>query len=112
MPFSHPLIVHCSTSGTVVARFASSINFIKSIDEVDGMDVDVSTSMASFWELIFANEDVGVVMASAKEPLKFSEYSDIKLYSGSPVGESHDNHVFDMTIAMRQVAHPRHTPEL
>ena len=60
MPFRQHLIVHCSVSGTVVTQFASSINFIKS-DEVDGLDVDVSTSMASFRELIFfACEDVGV----------------------------------------------------
>jgi hypothetical protein len=58
MPFGHPLTVHCSESGTVVAWFASSINFIKSVDEVEGMDIDVSTSIASFWELIFADEDV------------------------------------------------------
>jgi hypothetical protein len=58
MPFCQPLIVHCSVSGTAVAWFASSINLIRSIDEVDGMDVDVSTSMASFWEPIFACEDV------------------------------------------------------
>jgi hypothetical protein len=59
MPFSHPLIVHCAISGTAGAWFTSSINFIRSIDEVDGMDVNVSMSMASFWELIFASEDVG-----------------------------------------------------
>jgi hypothetical protein len=57
-PFGQPLIVHCSVSGTVVARFVSSIIFIKSIDERDGLDVDGSTSMASFWELIFTGEDV------------------------------------------------------
>src|SRR3981189_3292007 len=58
-PFGHPLIVHCSVSGTVVTRFASSINFIKS-DEVDGLDVDGSTSIASFRALIFfACEDDG-----------------------------------------------------
>src|SRR3979490_274974 len=55
-PFSHPLIVHCSISGTAVTWFASSINFIKS-DEVDGLDVDGSTSIASLAGLIFACED-------------------------------------------------------
>jgi hypothetical protein len=63
MPFGHPLTVHCSESGTVVAQFGSSINFIKSIDEVEGMDigmdVDASTSIASFRELIFMSEDAG-----------------------------------------------------
>jgi hypothetical protein len=59
MPFGHPHTVHCSVSGTAVTRFVSSINFIKSIDEVDGMDVDASTPIASLWELIFACEDVG-----------------------------------------------------
>jgi hypothetical protein len=59
MPFSQPLIVHCSVSRTVVARFASSINLIRSIDEVDVMGIDVSRSMASFQELIFACKDVG-----------------------------------------------------
>jgi hypothetical protein len=34
------------------------IIFIKSIDELDGVDVDALTSMASSWELIFACEDV------------------------------------------------------
>jgi hypothetical protein len=57
--FGHPLIVHCSVSGTVVARLASLIIFIKSIDEFDGVDVIGSTSIASFRELIFACEDVG-----------------------------------------------------
>jgi hypothetical protein len=59
MPFGHTLTVHCLESGTAVVWFASSINFIKSIDEVDGMDIDVSMSIASFRELIFAREDVG-----------------------------------------------------
>jgi hypothetical protein len=53
----HPLTVHCSESGTVMARFASSINLITSIDEVEGVDVDGSMSMASFRELIFTSED-------------------------------------------------------
>jgi hypothetical protein len=79
-PFSHPLIVHCSVSGTEVARFALSIIFIKSIDEFDGVDVDLSMSIASFQELIFACEDVGgVVMASAKKPSEFLEFPEIKL---------------------------------
>jgi hypothetical protein len=57
-PFGQPLIVHCSASGTVVTRFASSISLIRS-DEVDGLDVDGSTSIASLREVIFACEDVG-----------------------------------------------------
>jgi hypothetical protein len=69
-PFGQPLIVHCSASGTVVTRFASSINFIRS-DDVDGLDVDGLTSMAALQDAIFACEDVwGVVMmASVKKPL-------------------------------------------
>jgi hypothetical protein len=82
-----------------VAWLASSINFIRSIDEVDGMDVNVSTSIASLQELIFAGEDGGVVMASVRKPLEFSEFSEIKLYSDSPAGESCDSHVSDATIA-------------
>jgi hypothetical protein len=38
------------------------------------------------------------VMASVKKPLEFSEYSEIKLYNDSPVGESRDSHMFDATI--------------
>jgi hypothetical protein len=72
-------------------QFASSINFIRS-DEVDGLDVDGSMSIDSFWGLIFVCEDVGgVVMASAKKLLEFSEFSEMKLYS--------DHHVIDVTIA-------------
>jgi hypothetical protein len=41
------------------AWFSLSINFITFIDEVDGVDVNASMSIASFWELIFANEDGG-----------------------------------------------------
>jgi hypothetical protein len=92
--------VHCSVSGTAVARFASLSIFIKSIDEFDGLDVVGSTSIASFLEFIFACEDVGgVVMASAKKPLRFSDFSKMELYSDLPVGESHDHHVIDATIA-------------
>jgi hypothetical protein len=58
MPFGQPLIVHCSASGTVVTGFVLSINFIRS-DEVDGLDVDPSTSIASLRKLIFACENVG-----------------------------------------------------
>jgi hypothetical protein len=58
MPFGQPLTVHCSVSRTAVTRFASSINFIRS-DEVDGLDINGSTSIASLQELIFAREDVG-----------------------------------------------------
>jgi hypothetical protein len=70
-------------------RFASSINFIRS-DEVDGLDVDGSTSIASLRELIFACKDVGV-MASVKKRLEFSYLSEMKLYS--------DHHVSSVTIA-------------
>ena len=59
MPFGQPLTVHCSVFGTAAMRFASLISFIKS-DEVDGVDVDWSTSMASLRGFIFACEDVGV----------------------------------------------------
>jgi hypothetical protein len=39
------------------------------------MDVDASTLMDSFRELIFANKDVGgVVMGSSKKALEFSEF--------------------------------------
>jgi hypothetical protein len=80
-------------------RFASSINFIRS-DEVDGLDVDGSTSMASLREAIFACEDVGdVVMASVKKPLGFSDFSEMKLYSDSPASESRDRHVSAATLA-------------
>jgi hypothetical protein len=98
MPFGHPLIVHCSVSGTVVMRFASSINFIRS-DEVDGLDVDGSTSMASLLELIFTCKDGVVVMASVKKRLEFSDLSEMKLYSDSPAGESRDHHVSSTIIA-------------
>jgi hypothetical protein len=78
----------------------SSIIFIKSIDEFDGLDVVGSTSIASFWELIFACKDVGgVVMASAKKPLRFLDFSKNELYSDSPVGESRDHHLIDVTMA-------------
>jgi hypothetical protein len=40
----------------VVAWFASSINFITFIE---GVDIDRSTSIASFQELIFTSEDGG-----------------------------------------------------
>jgi hypothetical protein len=77
----------------------SSINFIRS-DEVDGLDVDGSTSIASLHELIFACEDVGgLVMSSVKKPLEFSDFSEMKLYSDSPAGESRDRHVSGATIA-------------
>jgi hypothetical protein len=89
MPFGHPLTGHCSFSGTAVAWFASSINFIKSVDEGDGMGVDASTSIASFPELIFA----------AKMGGGFLDFSEMKLYSDSPVGESRDHHVSDAIIA-------------
>jgi hypothetical protein len=99
-PFGHPLIVHCSVSGTAVVQFASSIIFIKSIDEFDGLDVIRSTSIASFQELIFVCEDVGgVVMASAKKPLRFSDFSEMELYSDLLVGKSCDHHVIDVTMA-------------
>jgi hypothetical protein len=44
IPFVNPITVHCSEFRIVVAWFASSINFIKSIDEVMGVDVDALTS--------------------------------------------------------------------
>jgi hypothetical protein len=98
-PFGQPLIVHCSDYGTVVTRFASSINFIRS-DEVDGLDVDGSTSMASLRELIFFTcEDDGVVMASVKKRLEFSDLSEMKLCSDSPAVGSRDCHVSGATIA-------------
>jgi hypothetical protein len=42
---------------------------------------------------------MGVVMASVKKRLEFSDLSEMKLYSDSPVGESHDCHVSGATIA-------------
>jgi hypothetical protein len=41
-------------------------------------------SIASLRELIFACEDVGVVMASVQKRLEFSDLSEMKLYSDSP----------------------------
>jgi hypothetical protein len=52
-----------------------------------GADVDGSTSIASFWELISAHE---VMMASIKEPFRFSDKSEMKIYSDFPGGKSHD----------------------
>ena len=42
---------------------------------------------------------LGMVMASAKKPLEFSDFSEMKLYSDSPAGESRDHHVSGATIA-------------
>jgi hypothetical protein len=50
-------MVYCSATGPVAVRFASFINFIKLIDEVEGVDIDALTTIASFWELIFACEN-------------------------------------------------------
>jgi hypothetical protein len=59
IPFGHPLTVHCSGSGTVVALLVLSMNFIMFINEVEGVDVDVSMSIASFLELIFTSKGGG-----------------------------------------------------
>jgi hypothetical protein len=54
---------------------------------------------------------MGVVMASPKKPLEFSEYPKIKLYSDSPVSESRDSQVFSTYIACEasraSLTHPR-----
>jgi hypothetical protein len=42
---------------------------------------------------------MGVVVASAKKPLEFSDFSEMKLYSDSLVGKSWDHHVSDTIIA-------------
>ena len=42
---------------------------------------------------------MGVVMASVKKHLEFLDPSEMKLYSDSPAGRSHDCHVSGVTIA-------------
>jgi hypothetical protein len=97
-PFGHPLIVHCSVSGTVVTRFASSISFIRS-DEADGLDVAGSTSIASLRDDIFACEDVGGGDGFCEEAFKVLGVRRDQLYSDLPSGESRDRHVSGAIIA-------------
>jgi hypothetical protein len=55
-----------------------------SIDEVEGVDVGGSTSIASFWELIFVNEDGDGGGGFCKEAFRFLDKSQVKIYSHLP----------------------------
>jgi hypothetical protein len=61
-----------------------------SMDDVECVNVDGSMSIASFWELIFTNEDV-TGDGFCKEAFRFMGKSEMKIYSDLPGGKSRES---------------------